>query len=70
MNWLVGCFGIKRPFETVFQRIIGPPPKRKGERKEKRQIKEIMSKQPSPAPTASVIGPCPTIIPTSRTPGH
>ena len=28
-----------------------------------------MSKQPPPAPTASTIGPCPTIIQISRTPG-
>ena len=29
-----------------------------------------MSKQPPPAPTASAIGSCPTIIQTSRTPRH
>ena len=29
-----------------------------------------MSKQPPPAPTASTIGPCPTIIQISRTPRH
>ena len=29
-----------------------------------------MSKQPPPAPTASAIGPCPTIIQISRTPRH
>ena len=29
-----------------------------------------MSKQPPPAPTASAIGPCPTIIKISRTPWH
>ena len=27
-----------------------------------------MSKQPPPAPTASAVGPCPTLIQTSRTP--
>ena len=29
-----------------------------------------MSKQPPPAPTASAVGPCPTIIQISRTPWH
>ena len=29
-----------------------------------------MSKQPPPAPTASAVGPCPTVIQISRTPRH
>ena len=29
-----------------------------------------MSKQPPPAPTASAVGPCPTLFQTSRTPRH
>ena len=29
-----------------------------------------MSKQPPPAPTASTIGPCPSVIQVSRTPWH
>ena len=29
-----------------------------------------MSKQPPPAPTASAVGPCPTLIQNSRTPRH
>ena len=29
-----------------------------------------MSKQPPPAPTASAVGPCPTLIQISRTPRH
>ena len=29
-----------------------------------------MSKQPPPAPTASTVGPCPTLIQISRTPWH
>ena len=33
-------------------------------------MREKMSKQPPPAPTASAIGPCPTIIQSSRTPRH
>ena len=33
-------------------------------------MREKMSKQPPPAPTASATGPCPTIIQISRTPQH
>ena len=33
-------------------------------------MREKMSKQPPPAPTASTIGPCPTEIQVSRTPRH
>ena len=33
-------------------------------------MREKMSKQPPPAPIASAIGPCPTIIQISRTPRH
>ena len=33
-------------------------------------MREKMSKQPPPAPTASATGPCPTIIQISRTPRH
>ena len=29
-----------------------------------------MSKQPPPAPTARAVGPCPTLVQTSRTPRH
>ena len=33
-------------------------------------MREKMSKQPPPAPTAGTIGPCPTMIQISRTPRH
>ena len=33
-------------------------------------MREKMSKQPPPKPTASTIGPCPTVIQISRTPRH
>ena len=33
-------------------------------------MREKMSKQPPPTPTASTIGPCPTVIQVSRTPRH
>ena len=67
--WLVGCFGLNGPLRQYFS-LYRAVSQREGERKEKRQMREKMSKQPPPAPTASAIGPCPTIIQTSRTPRH
>ena len=66
---LVGCFGLNGPLRQYFS-LYRAVSQREGERKEKRQMREKMSKQPPPAPTASAIGPCPTIIQTSRTPRH
>ena len=69
-DWLVGwLFWVYRPFETVFQSISGRPPKR-GRKRRERTDERKMSKQPPPAPIASAIGPCPTIIQISRTPRH
>ena len=65
VGWL---FWVYRPFETVFQSISGRLPKRL--RRKKGQLGVKMSKQPPPAPNASAIGPCPTIIQISRTPWH
>ena len=69
-GWLVGwLFWILRPFETVFQSISGRLPK-KG-RKKREMIDERKNVQTTPpAPTATVVGPCPTLIQTSRTPRH
>ena len=56
-DWLVGCFGLNGPLRQRFS-LYRAVPKRDGERREKRQIREKMSKQPPPAPTASAVGPC------------
>ena len=48
-------------FEAVFQSILGRLPKR-GRKRRERIDQGKMSKQPSPAPTASAVGPCPTVI--------
>ena len=56
---LVGCFWVKRPFETVFQSISGRLPKRGRKRRER--LEESKNVQTTPTtPTASAIGPCPT----------
>ena len=55
----------QRPFETVFQSISGRLQERG--RGEKRIDREKMSKQPAPA--ASAVGPCPTIIQIVGRPG-
>ena len=67
--WLVGCFGFNGPLRQYFS-LCRAVSQREGERGEKGQIREKMSKQPPPAPTASATGPCPTIIQISRTPRH
>ena len=48
---------------------IGPSP-REREKEERNDRRQKMSKQPPPAPTASAVGPCPTLIQISRTPRH
>ena len=68
-GWLVGCFGFNGPLRQYFS-LYRAVSQREGERGEKGQMREKMSKQPPPAPTASATGPCPTIIQISRTPQH
>ena len=69
VGWLVGCFGFNGPLRQYFS-LYRAVSQREGERGEKGQMREKMSKQPPPAPTASATGPCPTIIQISRTPQH
>ena len=61
--WLVIC-----SFETVFLSVSDRPPKREKEKKKDRREKNVQTL--SPAPTASAIGPFPTIIQISRMPRH
>ena len=63
VGWLF-VLGV-RPFETVFQSTSGRLPERG--RKKRNETREKMSKQPPPAPTASAVGPCPTLIQISST---
>ena len=67
--FLVGCFGFNGPLRQYFS-LFRAVSQREGERGEIGQMREKMSNQPPPAPTASATGPCPTIIQISRTPRH
>ena len=67
-GWLVGCFGFNGPFRQYFS-LYRAVSQREGEREEKRLRRVKMSKQPLPAPNASTIRPCPTIIQIVGRPG-
>ena len=67
--WLVGCFWFNGPLRQYFS-LYRAVSQRQGERKGNDRWEKKMSKQPPPAPTASAISPCPTIIQTSRTLQH
>ena len=49
------------PFETVFQSISGCLPKRGRKRRERTDENKNVHSTPT-APTASAVGPCPTVI--------
>ena len=68
IGWLVD-FRLNDPLRQYFSlyRVVS---QREGERAEKGQTRAKMSKQPPPALTARAVGPCPTLIQTSRTPRH
>ena len=63
VGWLV-VLGLTALWDSI-PIYIGP-----GERKEKWEMREKMSKNPPPAHTASTVGPCPTLIQISRMPRH
>ena len=65
---MVGCFRFNGPFRQYFS-LYRAISQREGERGEKGQTRIKMSKQPPPAPTASKIGPCPTVIQIVGRPG-
>ena len=69
VGWLVGYFGLNGPLRQYFS-LYRAVSQRERERKEKWETRENLSKQPPPAPTASAVGPCPTIIQIRRTSRH
>ena len=64
--WLVGCLGLNCPLRQCFSLYLTERVRKKREVIEKKQI----SIQHPPAPTASAVSPCPSIIQISRTPRH
>ena len=68
IGWLVGCFGLNGPLRQYFSLYSAFSQRRRKKREDRREKKK--SKQPPPAPTASTVGPCPTITLISRTPRH
>ena len=68
MHKLVGCFGFNGPLRQYFC-LYRAVSQREGERGEKAQMRVKMSKQTQPAPTASAVGPCPTVIKLVGRPG-
>ena len=67
VGWLV-FWGLTAS-ETVFQSILDRLPERGRKRREKTEKSKKKFKQPPPAPTASAIGPCHTIIQIVGRPG-
>ena len=65
--FLFVCFGFNGLLKQYFSLYRAVSQREKGKRKDRRENK--MPKQPPFARTASAIGPCPTIIQISRTPG-
>ena len=64
--WLVSCFGFNDPLKQYFS-LYRAVSQRVRNKREKIDERKKMSKQTPPAPTASAIDPCPTIIQISRT---
>ena len=65
---LVGCFGFNGPLRQYFS-LYWAASQREGEREEKGYMRVKKSEQPLPAPTASAVGPCPTVIKVVGRPG-
>ena len=63
---LVGCFGFNGPLRQYFS-LYRAVSQREGEREER--IYESKNVQTTPAPTASAVGPCPTVIKIVGRPG-
>ena len=62
-GWLVGCFGLNSPLRQYFNLYRG------GKKREMTDVKKNVQITP-PAPTASIVGPCPTLTQISRMPRH
>ena len=66
VGWL--CFGLTALWDSILV-YIGPSPReREEEKRNDRQEKNVQTT--APAPTASAVGPCPTLIQISRMSRH
>ena len=68
VDWLVACLGFNDPLRQYFS--LYRAASQRGRKKREKIGEREMSKQPQPVPTASAIGPCPTIVQISRTSWH
>ena len=66
--WLVSCFGFNGPLRQYFS-LYRAVSQRVRKKREKIDERKKCPNNPPPAPTASAIDPCPTIIQISRTLG-
>ena len=66
IGWLFWAY---RSFETIFQSISGRLPERRRKKTEMIDERKNVHTTP-PAPTASAVGPCPTLIQISRAHRH
>ena len=62
--------GPLNPKQPTNQPTNQPSPRESEKERKIIETRDKMSKQPPPAPTASAVGPCPTIFQISRTPRH
>ena len=67
VGWLVGCFGLNGPLRQYFS-LYRAVSQREGDRGERIDESKNVQTTP-PAPTASAIGPCPTVIKIVGRPG-
>ena len=66
VEWLVGCFGLNGPLRQYFS-LYQAVSQRQGEREGRDESKRVQTTPP--APTASAVGPCPTVIQSVGRPG-
>ena len=71
-SWSVGCFGLNGTLRQYFSliRAVSQRERERGRKKRSDRREKKMSKQPPSAPTASAVGPGPTLIQISMTPRH
>ena len=67
-SWLV-VWGLKGVWDSISV-YIGPSPREREKEKRNDRREKKCPNNPPPAPNASTVGPCPTLLQISRTPRH